>query len=217
MNYLDYANSTSHGIEVLAIIAGIYFKAYRTKFGLLLFILPLSSFIADSIILYSDLPYYMPIGTIWHLFHLFNILAIFHFIRVFSKKEITLFFLLSLFFSVFFVIQIIESFETKTVHTGAFQGFSSLYLTLVGFIACYRLFQKVVKEGEDVSFYFQAVVSITLFNLIIISPQFLAHLLLNKFIHIQFCQIVLIWIPIGNIIRNLMLTHLFYLRRNVTA
>ena len=102
MNYLDYANSTSHGIEVLAIVAGIYFKAYRTKFGLLLFILPLSSFIADSIILYSSLPYYMPIGTIWYLFHLFNILAIFHFIRVFSKKEITLFFLLSLFFSVFF-------------------------------------------------------------------------------------------------------------------
>lgn len=217
MNYLDYTNSISHGIEVIAIIAGIYFKAYRTKFGQLLFILPLSSFIADSIILYSSLPYYMPIGAMWHLFHLFNILAIFHFIQVFSKKEIILFFLLNLFFSVFFGIQIIESFETKTFLFGAFQGFSSLYLTLVGFIACYRLFRKVVKEGEDVFFYFQAVVSITLFNLIIISPQFLVHLLLNKFIHIQFCQIVLIWMPIGNIIRNLMLTYLFYLRRNVAA
>jgi hypothetical protein len=217
MSYLDYANSTSHGIEVLAIVAGIYFKAYRTKFGLLLFILPLSSFIADSIILYSSLPYYMPIGTMWQLFHLFNILAIFYFIRVFSKKEITLFFLLNVLLSIFLVIQIIASFETKLFHFGAVNGFSSLYLTLVGFIACYHLFQKVAKEGEDVSFYFQAIVSITLFNLIIISPQFLVHLLLNKFVDQQFCQIVLIWMPIGNIIRNLMLTHLFYLRRNVTA
>jgi hypothetical protein len=28
---------------------------------------------------------------------------------------------------------------------------------------------------------------------------------------------IMIWIVIGNILRNLMLTHLFYLRRNVTS
>ena len=217
MTYLDYANSTSTGIELLSIVAGIYFKAYRTKFGLLLLILPLSSFIADSIIIYSSLPCYTPIGTMWCIFHLFHVLAIFHFARVFSKKEIALFFLLNLFFSAFLVIQIIESFETKVVHIGIFNGISSMYLALVGFVASYRLFKKVTKEGKDAPYYFQAILCVTLFNLIIFSPLLLGHLLLNKYVDQQFCKIVIIWIPIANIIRNLMLTHLFYLRRNVTS
>ena len=217
MTYLDYANYIGSGTEFFAIVVGIYFKAYRTKFGLLLLILPLSSFIADSIIIYSSLPDYLAIATMWHIFHLFNILAIFHFTSVFSKKEITLFFLLNLIFSVFLVIKIIESFETKIVHFGIFNGISTMFLALVGFIASYRLFQKVAKEGKDESYYFQAILCVTLFNLITISPQLLGNLLLHKHIDLYFCKMVLICIPIANIIRNLMLTHLFYLRRNVTS
>ena len=217
MTYLQYANYIGSGTEFLAIAAALIFKTYRTKFGLIIFLMPLSSCIADSLYLYSNIPRYVPTGMSYGIFDLFNTLAFFKIIDVFSKNEFKVIFLIKIILATIMVTTIVEIFQTKTLYRDVANGISNLFDGSLGLFAAFRLIQRTMKEKKDFSHFFYANLSITIFNLLMFSPLIGQHLLQQHYVEYDFCKTILIWISVGNMIRNLMLTHLFYLRRNVTS
>jgi hypothetical protein len=217
MTYLQYANYIGSGTEFLAIAAALIFKTYRTKFGLIIFLMPLSSCIADSLYLYSNIPKYIPFGMFYGIFDLFNTLAFFKIIDVFSKNEFKVIFLIKIITAIIIITSIVEILQTKTRYYDIASGLSNLFDGFVGLIAAFRLLQRTAKEKKDFSHFFYANISVSIFSLIMFSPQIGLHLLQHHHVDFDFCKIIVIWISIGNMVRNLMLTYLFYLRRNVTA
>ena len=217
MNYLIYANYIGSGTEFLAVAAALIFKSYRTKFGLIIFLMPLSSCIADSLVLHFHVPRYIPTGMIYGIFDLFNTFAFFKIIDVFSKIELKVILLIKIIFAAVLVSTSIEILKTKFCYEDIASGISHLFNGFLGILAAYRLIQLTAKEKKGFSHFFHANLSVTIFNLLLFSPLIGEHLLQNRLVEFDFWKIIVIWIPIGNIIRNLMLTHLFYLRRNVTA
>lgn len=217
MTYLQYANYIGSGIEFLAIAAGLLFKSYRTKFGLIIFLMPLSSCIADSLYLYSNFPKYIPFGMFYGIFDLFNTLAFFIIIDVFTKNEIKVIFLIKSLIAIIITSTIVEILQTKTGYHDIASGISNLFDGFLGLIAAFRLLQRTAKEKKDFSHFFYANISVTILSLIMFSPQIGLHLLQHHHVDFDFCKIIVIWIVVGNILRNLLLTYLFYLRRNVTA
>ena len=151
------------------------------------------------------------------IFDLFNTLVFFKFIDVFSKKEFKAIFLIKIFIAVIITTTIVEILQTKSRYHDIANGISNLFDGFIGLIAAFRLIQRTAKEKKDFSHFFYANLSVTIISLIMFSPQIGLHLLQHHHVEYDFCKTILIWIPIGNIIRNLMLTHLFYLRRNVSA
>jgi hypothetical protein len=217
MTYLQYTNYIGSGTEFLAIAAALIFKTYRTKFGLIIFLMPLSSCIADSLYLYSNIPKYIPFGMFYGIFDLFNTLAFFKIIDVFSKNEFKVIFLIKIITAIIIITSIVEILQTKTRYHDIASGLSNLFDGFVGLIAAFRLIQRTAKEKKDFSHFFYANLSVTILSLIMFSPQIGQHLLQQHYVEYDFCKMIMIWIVIGNILRNLMLTHLFYLRRNVTS
>ncbi len=217
MTYLQYANYIGSGIEFLAIAAGLLFKSYRTKFGLIIFLMPLSSCIADSLYLYSNIPKYIPFGMFYGIFDLFNTLAFFIIIDVFTRNEIKVISLIKIISAIIIIASIVEILQTKTRYHDITSGISNLFDGFLGLIAAFRLLQRTAKEKKDFSHFFYANISVTILSLIMFSPQIGLHLLQHHHVDFDFCKIIVIWIVVGNILRNLLLTYLFYLRRNVTA
>ena len=217
MTYLQYANYIASGTEFLAIAAALIFKSYRTKFGLIIFLMPLSSCIADSLYLYSNIPKYIPLGMFYGIFELFNTLVFFKIIGVFSKNEFKVILLIKSLIAIIIISTIVEILQTKTGYHDVASGISNLFDGFLGLIAAFRLLQRTAKEKKDFSHFFYANISVTIFSLIMFSPQIGLHLLQHHHVDFDFCKIIVIWIVVGNILRNLLLTYLFYLRRNVTA
>ena len=217
MTYLQYANYIGSGIELLAIAAGLLFKSYRTKFGLIIFLMPLSSCIADSLYLYSNFPKYIPFGMFYGIFDLFNTLAFFIILDVFTKNEIKVISLIKIISAIIIITSIVEILQTKTRYHDITSGISNLFDGFLGLIAAFRLIQRTAKEKKDFSHFFYANISVTILSLIMFSPQIGQHLLQQHYVEYDFCKMIMIWIVVGNTLRNLLLTYLFYLRRNVTA
>lgn len=217
MTYLQYANYIASGTEFLAIAAALIFKSYRTKFGLIIFLMPLSSCIADSLYLYSNFPKYIPFGMFYGIFELFNTLVFFKIIGVFSKNEFKVILLIKSLIAIIIISTIVEILQTKTGYHDVASGIANLFDGFLGLIAAFRLLQRTAKEKKDFSHFFYANLSVTIFSLIMFSPQIGLHLLQHHHVDFDFCKIIVIWISIGNMVRNLMLTYLFYLRRNVAA
>lgn len=217
MTYLQYANYIGSGTEFLAIAAGLIFKSYRTKFGLIIFLMPLSSCIADSLYLYSNLPKYLSFGLFYGIFDAFNTFIFFKIIGVFSKIELRFILLIKLVFVAITITTISKILQTKMIYHDVTSGISNLFDGFLGLIAAFRLLHRTAKEKKDFSHFFYANLSVTILSLIMFSPQIGQHLLQNHHVDFDFCKIIVIWIVVGNILRNLMLTYLFYSRRKTTS
>ena len=150
MTYLQYANYIASGTEFLAIAAALIFKSYRTNFGLIIFLMPLSSCIADSLYLYSNFPKYIPFGMFYGIFDLFNTLAFFIIIDVFTKNEIKVISLIKIISAIIIITSIVEILQTKTRYHDITSGISNLFDGFLGLIAAFRLLQRTAKEKKDV-------------------------------------------------------------------
>ena len=212
MTTYEYAVVLTSATEIVAVAAAIFYKVYKTKFGFILFLFPLSSLIADSMIIYNNYSY-MPIGMIYHVFSLFNSWVLFKAIQVFSRKELKLILLAIVIFSCFIVHIVVKTFQTQTPHPDVFQGISSIFIAFVGTIGTFRLIKKADSKKNGISYYFQAIVSVTIFYFIMFTPLIGFHLIYYNQIDASLCSYLLIWCPLANIFRNIILIRLFFVGR----